>query len=76
MLNFFKFDDQVVQMYQWYEMQDNMSPDGPGEHDGHAGGHNTYSYDADWFDHRIQSESFENSMGHHNPEEWPYNSSV
>ena len=36
----------------------------------------TYSYDKDWFDIRIDSETFDNSLGHHNPESWPYNASV
>ena len=35
-----------------------------------------YSYDKDWFDVRIDSETFDNPMGHHNPETWTHNSSL
>jgi len=66
-----------VQMYQWYEIEDRRdSPAGAhgGDHDAHV--ETTYSYDKDWFDIRIDSETFDNSLGHHNPESWPYNASV
>ena len=60
-----------IQMYQWYETADQKEV-AEGEHDGHT----SYSYAKDWFDQRIDSERFQNTMGHHNPESWPYNSSV
>ena len=63
-------------MYQWFEIEDSKSPDADGDHDGHAGGHTSYSYATDWIDHLIDSEKFYNSLGHHNPETWPINSSV
>lgn len=68
---------QVVQMYQWYEIEDRKDATHgsiEGDHDGHV--ETTYSYDTDWFDHRIDSESFNNPLGHHNPEYWPINSTV
>ena len=45
-----------------------------GDHDAHVEA--TYSYARDWFDRKIDSESFHNTMGHHNPEQWPVNSSL
>ena len=48
----------------------------PVDHDDHAGGHASYSYATDWIDHSVDSELFHNSLGHHNPETWPINSSV
>lgn len=68
----------VVQMYQWYQTEDRRDVT-HGLHEGdHDGGHVeiVYSYAMDWFDHLIDSEAFENPMGHHNPEIWPFNSSV
>ena len=67
---------QTAQMYQWFEMEDSKSADAHGDHDGHAGGHTSYSYATDWIDHLVDSEQFYNSLGHHNPETWPVNSSV
>ena len=64
-------------MYQWYEIedrQDNSAGAHEGDHDGDVV--TTYSYDTDWFDHLIDSERFDSTLGHHNPEEWPMNSSV
>jgi hypothetical protein len=66
-----------VQVYQWYETADKR--DVPeviheGDHDNHV--KTTYSYGKEWFDSRTDSEAFENTMGHHNPEDWPYNSSL
>lgn len=66
-----------VQMYQWYETADKNEVSGAvhdGDHDSH---HETsYSYAKDWFDKRVNSESFANPMGHHNTEYWPHNSTV
>ena len=62
---------------QWYETADTNEVSGAvheGDHDSHV--ETTYSYAKDWFDKRINSESFSNPMGHHNPEYWPHNSSV
>lgn len=66
----------TVQMYQWYEIEDSKSAAAPGDHDDHAGGHASYSYATDWIDHSVDSEQFYNSLGHHNPETWPMNSSI
>ena len=66
-----------VQMYQWYETADTADKPGAvheGDHDSHT--ETTYSYARDWFDKRIDSEAFHNTMGHHNPESWPVNSSL
>ena len=66
-----------VQMYQWYEIadqRDTQSAVHEGDHDSHV--ETTYSYAKDWFDVRIDSEMFENPMGHHNTETWPYNASI
>ena len=60
-----------IQMYQWYETADQKEV-AEGEHDGHT----SYSYAKDWFDKRVNSESFANPMGHHNTEYWPHNSTV
>lgn len=62
----------TVQMYQWFEIEDSKSNDAPGDHDGHT----SYSYTTDWIDHLIDSEQFYNSLGHHNPEAWPINSTI
>jgi len=63
----------LVQMYQWYETADHKdTPEG--EHDAHV--ETTYSYAKEWFDSRIDSEAFYNPLGHHNPENWPHNSSL
>jgi len=65
----------TAQMYQWFETEDaKQEVVHEGDHDGHIEA--TYSYDRDWFDRRIDSESFHNTMGHHNPEYWPVNSSL
>ena len=64
----------LVQMYQWYETEDRKDPPANDEHEVHV--ETTYSYAKDWFDNRIRSESFQNTLGHHNPESWPYNSSM
>ena len=64
-------------MYQWYETVDQTPVSGvahEGDHDSHA--ETSYSYDRGWFDHQIDSLTFSNPMGHHNPEFWLYNSSV
>ena len=64
-------------MYQWFETEDKKeTPAGvtDGDHDGHVD--TSYSYDVGWFDSRIDSESFNNPLGHHNPEYWPINSTV
>ena len=61
----------------WYETADTNEVAGAvheGDHDSHV--ETTYSYAKDWFDKRINSESFANPMGHHNTEYWPHNSSV
>ena len=66
-----------VQMYQWFEIEDKRDIPAAiheGDHDGHI--MKTYSYDKDWFDVRIDSETFDNPMGHHNPETWTHNSSL
>ena len=60
-----------------YEHEDRKDMQGgiqDADHDGHV--ETTYSYNTDWFDRLIDSESFDSSMGHHNPEHWPFNSSV
>jgi len=64
----------LVQMYQWYETEDQK--DQKLDLHGHDHIESTYSYARDWFDHPIDSESFHNSLGHHNPESWPFNSSI
>lgn len=65
----------TAQMYQWYEMEDDRKEVAhEGDHDAHVEA--TYSYARDWFDRKIDSESFHNTMGHHNPEQWPVNSSL
>jgi hypothetical protein len=64
-------------VFQWYETEDQVHIIGgatEGDHDSHIT--TTYSYDTGWFDHRIDSEAFNNPMGHHNPDEWPLNSTV
>lgn len=64
-------------MYQWYETADKNEVSGAvheGDHDSHH--ETTYSYAKDWFDKRVNSESFANPMGHHNTEYWPHNSTV
>jgi len=67
----------VVQVYQWYEIED--AP----HHNTDRGDHNnyvekSYSYDTDWFDKHIDSSNFANTLGHHNPhlDSWPANSSI
>lgn len=66
-------------MFQWYEHDDRLDlPAGAGhdgDHDGHADAA-SYSYKTDWFDRLIDSTEFDSVMGHHNPEEWPFNSSL
>ncbi|XP_023320761.1 transmembrane protein 43-like [Eurytemora carolleeae] len=67
----------VVQMYQWYETEDQLSASlESAEHDSHR--EKTYSYSSDWFEYPIESKSFYNELGHHNPhpEDWPANSSI
>ena len=67
----------LVQMYQWYETADQKpenSNQHQGEHDTHV--ETTYSYAMEWFDSQIDSNAFQNPMGHHNPESWPHNSSM
>ena len=62
---------------QWYETADKNEVSGAvheGDHDSHH--ETTYSYAKDWFDKRVNSESFANPMGHHNTEYWPHNSTV
>lgn len=66
-----------VQMYQWYETADHAEVPNAvheGDHDAHQS--TSYSYARDWFDKRIDSEAFQNPMGHHNTEDWPFNSSI
>merc|ERR1719334_2953576 len=47
----------VVQVYQWYETEDERSNTNQnGEHDTHV--EKTYSYDTDWFDKHIDSSNF------------------
>nr|ACO14791.1 Transmembrane protein 43 [Caligus clemensi] len=53
-----------VQRYQWYEEE--RSDRGTGE----------YDYYTDWFQDPIASEDFAHSLGHHNPEDWPINSTM
>ncbi|XP_040566552.1 transmembrane protein 43 [Lepeophtheirus salmonis] len=53
-----------VQRYQWYEEE--RSDRGPGE----------YDYYTDWFQDYINSADFAHSLGHHNPEDWPINSTI
>jgi len=67
----------LVQMYQWYETEDrrDQNEHNPEEHDFHAEPA-TYSYARDWFDEPINSNAFQNTLGHHNPETWPFNSSM
>ena len=67
----------VVQMYQWYEVEDRTSTHNEGEHDFQAET-TTYSYATGWFDQPINSDAFDSSMGHHNPEadEWTLNSTT
>lgn len=65
----------TAQMFQWYETEDaRQEVIHEGDHDAHVEA--TYSYATDWFDRRINSEMFHNTMGHHNPEYWPVNSSL
>lgn len=65
----------TVQMYQWYETADRRDVPEEVEHDApHV--ETTYSYARDWFDTLIDSNAFQNPMGHHNPETWPHNSSM
>jgi len=67
----------VVQVYQWFETEDQRptSQDDQGDPHDHE---KTYSYDTDWFDYHIESSSFANTLGHHNPhlDEWPANSTL
>jgi len=70
-----------VQMYQWFEEADvrespPSSAGGGGGPDDHTHTETTYSYAMDWFDKPIDSLSFQNSMGHDNPQVWPVNSSL
>eukprot|EP00095_Tigriopus_kingsejongensis_P005652 maker-scaffold209_size256900-snap-gene-0.16 protein:Tk05652 transcript:maker-scaffold209_size256900-snap-gene-0.16-mRNA-1 annotation:"transmembrane protein 43" len=67
----------IVQMFQWYEIEDHQEST-MGTHDDDHDSHviTTYSYSTDWFDYLINSDSFDSSMGHHNPEDWPLNSSI
>merc|ERR1739848_587147 len=63
----------LVQMFQWYETEDRKEdPTNDLEHE-HV--ESTYSYARDWFDYPIPTEGFHNTLGHHNPESWPFNSS-
>jgi len=67
----------VVQVYQWYETEDQHESNvETAEHDSHR--QRTYSYNTDWFEYHIESLSFYNTLGHHNPhrDQWPLNSSV
>jgi len=67
----------VVQVYQWYEIEDERKQNTEvGDHDTHV--EKSYSYDTDWFDHHIDSSNFANTLGHHNPhlDSWPANSSL
>jgi len=67
----------VVQVYQWYESEDAPHHNTDrGDHDNHV--EKSYSYDTDWFDKHIDSSSFANTLGHHNPhlDSWPANSSL
>ena len=50
----------VVQVYQWYETEDQTNME-TGEHDSHR--EKTYSYNRDWFEYHIDSESFYNTLG-------------
>lgn len=68
----------VVQMYQWYETEDqnnNMNIE-TADHDSHI--EKTYSYAKDWFEYSIDSDHFHNPLGHHNPhhDQWPVNSTI
>jgi len=67
----------VVQVYQWYETEDQQDSNiETAEHDSHR--QRTYSYNTDWFEYHIESMSFYNTLGHHNPhrDQWPLNSSI
>jgi len=67
----------VVQVYQWHETEDkHVTSDVDGDHDSHA--QTTYSYSTDWFEYHVDSSSFHNTLGHHNPhlEDWPANSTI
>lgn len=66
----------VVQMYQWYETEDPQNNMEAADHDSHR--ERSYSYSTDWFEYHIDSDSFYNTLGHHNPHEdkWPANSTI
>ena len=52
----------VVQMYQWYETEDQVSGNlESAEHDSHR--EKTYSYNTDWFEYPVESRSFYNELG-------------
>eukprot|EP00096_Caligus_rogercresseyi_P007362 TRINITY_DN25203_c0_g1_i1.p1 TRINITY_DN25203_c0_g1~~TRINITY_DN25203_c0_g1_i1.p1 ORF type:complete len:384 (-),score=74.83 TRINITY_DN25203_c0_g1_i1:230-1381(-) len=53
-----------VQRYQWYEEE---------RADREAG---EYDYYTDWFQDYIPSDDFAHPLGHHNPEDWPINSTI
>lgn len=65
----------VVQVYQWYETEDQINVENP-DHDSHT--QKSYSYTTDWFEYHIDSSHFYNTLGHHNPHQdsWPANSSI
>jgi len=67
----------VVQVYQWFETEDQRATNQENLVDPHDH-EKTYSYDTDWFDYHIESSSFANTLGHHNPhlDEWPANSTL
>jgi len=66
----------VVQVYQWFETEDQKSAEANEISDNHNH-EKTYSYDTDWYEYHIDSSNFANTLGHHNPhlDEWPLNSS-
>jgi len=69
----------VVQMYQWKETENTKKHthvNADGEHVTHV--EKTYSYSKDWFDHHIDSSSFQRTWGHHNPPKdyWPAESKI
>jgi len=68
----------VVQVYQWYEIEDRVSSDRDSGDLDSAHVEKSYSYDTDWFDKHIDSSNFANTLGHHNPhlDAWPANSSL
>jgi len=65
----------VVQVYQWYETEDQVNVETP-DHDSHT--QKSYSYATDWFEYHIDSSHFYNTLGHHNPHQdsWPANSTI